>query len=105
MAAEEKGVIVIGSIAAEYDTYQKSLIACGIADMAKAISEAVKDIKETKDYKASFRLMGIKEDIADFTYSPQLKSKIPADVMTKIDTIKDDLVSGKIDLNKLVSDK
>lgn len=98
VAAEEKGIYAIASIAAEYDSYQKGLIACGTADMAKAISEAVADIADDDNYKASFRLMGVKEGIVDFTFSKYLKAKVPADVIKKIDAIKADLESGKIDV-------
>lgn len=101
VAAEEKGLWAISSISAEYDTYNKGLIACGTADMAKAIFQTVKEIKDGT-YKAAYHENGIKEGICDLTYSPTLKSKIPAEVMTKIDQIKKDIVDGKIDVNKLV---
>ena len=102
VAAEEKAVMAIGSIAAEYEDYPKSLIATATSDMATAIYENVKEIKEAgDDYVASFRLMGIEDGIVDFTFNPELESLIPDDVVTKIDTIKEDLVSGKIDVESL----
>ena len=101
LAAEEAGIWAIASIAAEYDTYNKSLIACGTADMAKAILLTAKEVK-AGTYKAAYKENGIKEGIVDLTYSPTLKSKIPNDVLAKIEQIKKDLADKKIDLDKLV---
>lgn len=101
VAAEEKGLWAISSISAEYDEYTKGLIACGTADMAKAIFQTVEEIQKGT-YKAAYKENGIKEGICDLTYSPTLKSKVPAEVMEKIDQIKQDIIDGKIDVNKLV---
>lgn len=104
VAAEEKGIYAIASIAAEYDSYQKSLIACATADMSTAIYTAVKRIADD-DFKVGYQLMGLEDDIVGFTYSKYLKDKVPKDVLDEMDQIADDLVSGKIDLDKLVPEK
>ncbi len=101
VAAEEKGIFAIGSIAAEYDKYPKSLISCATADMATAIFKDVEKIANGT-YKAEFTLMGVKEGIVDFTYSPTLESKIPQNVKDKIAEVKAKLSSGEIDVTKLV---
>lgn len=100
LAAQEKGIYSIASIAAEYDTFNKGMIACSIADMATAIFKAVESF-EQGTYKPQYQLMGFKEGIVDLTYSPTLKSKIPADVLSKIDDLKAKLSSGEIDVTKL----
>lgn len=100
VAAEEKGLYSIGSIAAEYDQYPKSLISCATADMATAIFKNVEEIQKGT-YKAQFSLMGIKEGIIDFTYSPTLDSKIPQTVKDKLADVKAKLSSGEIDVEKL----
>lgn len=102
VAAEEKGLWAISSISAEYEEYNKGLIACGTADMAKAIFQTVKEVQDGT-YKAAYKENGIKEGICDLTYSPTLKSKIPAEVLEKIDQIKKDIVDKKIDVSKLIS--
>ncbi len=102
VAAEEKGLWAIASISAEYDVYNKGLIATGTADMAKAIFLTVKEVKDGT-YEAAYHENGIKEGIVDLTYSPTLKSNIPAEVLDKIDQIKKDIVDGKIDVDKLIS--
>ena len=101
VAAEEKGVWAIGSIAAEYDAYEKSLIACATADMATAIFQTVEKI-DKGTYKAGFELLGVKTGIVDFTFSPALDSQIPAEVKDKIADIKEKLASNEIDVTKLV---
>jgi len=101
VAAEEKGLFAIGSIAAEYDTYAKSLISCATADMATAIFKNVEEISKGT-YKAQFELMGVKEGIVDFTYSPKLDSQIPKEVKDKIAEVKAKLSSGEIDVTKLI---
>ncbi|MDD2370558.1 MAG: BMP family protein [Firmicutes bacterium] len=101
VAAEEKGLWAISSIAAEYDDYTKGLIACGTADMAKAIFQTAKEVQDGT-YTAAYKENGIKEGICDLTYSPTLKSNIPAEVLDKIDQIKKDIVDGKIDVAKLI---
>lgn len=101
VAAEENGIFAIGSIAAEYEEYPKSLISCATADMATAIFKDVEKIANGT-YKAEFTLMGVKEGIVDFTYNPTLKSKVPQNIIDKIDEIKGKLSSGEIDVTKLV---
>ena len=101
LAAQEKGVFSIASISAEFDTYNKGLLAVAKADMATAIFTAVKSIQEGT-YEAKFELMGVKQGIVTWEYSNVLKSSIPADVLTKMDEIKEKLSSGEIDVAKLV---
>jgi len=101
VAAEEKGVWAIASIAAEYKEYDKSLIACSTADMATALFKTVEKI-DKGTYTAAFELMGVKQGIVDFTYSPKLDSQIPNDVKTKIAELKEKLASNEIDVTKLV---
>ncbi|MDD2370559.1 MAG: BMP family protein [Firmicutes bacterium] len=103
VAAEEKGLFAIGSIAAEYDQYSKSLISCATADMATAIYSTVKEIADGT-YTAQFELKGVKEGIVDFTYSPTLDSKIPQAVKDKITEVKEKLASGEIDVTKLIAE-
>lgn len=102
VAATEKGVWSIASIAAEYDDYDKTLIACSKADMATAIFVAVNQIAEGT-YKAGFELMGVKQGIVGFNYSPKLESNIPAEVKDKLADLEAKLGSGEIDVTKLVN--
>lgn len=101
LAAEEKGLYSIASIFAEYDKFDKTLISCAPADMSKAIFQTVESIKEGK-YKAGFELMGVKQEIIDFTYSPTLGSKVPDDVKSKMKEIKENMASGELDVMKFV---
>ncbi len=101
VAAAEKGVWAIASIAAEFDTYDKSLIAVSKADMSTAIFQTVEKI-ENGNYKAGYELMGVKQGIVGFNYSPNLESNIPADVKSKMTELEDKLGSGNIDVTKLI---
>ena len=98
IAAEEKGVYAVASIGPDFSSY-KNLIASATTDMPNALLQTVGQIKEGT-YKADFQLLGIKEGIIDFKYNPDLESKIPSDVMDKMNEIKEKLVSGEIDINK-----
>ncbi len=102
VAAEDKGLWAIASISAEYDVYDKGLIACGTADMAKSIFLAAKEVQDGT-YQAAYKQNGIAEGIVDLTFSPTLKSEIPADVIEKIDQIKKDIVDGTIEVDKLIN--
>lgn len=101
LAAEEKGLYSIASIFAEYDKFGKTLISCAPADMSKAIFQTVETIRDGK-YKAGFELMGVKQEIIDFTYSPVLGSKVPEEVKTKMNDIKEKLASGDLDVMEFV---
>ncbi len=101
LAAEENGLYSIASIFAEYDKFDKTLISCAPADMSKAIFQTVETIKDGK-YKAGFELMGVKQEIIDFTYSPVLGSKVPDEVKSKMNDIKEKLASGELDVMKFV---
>lgn len=101
VAATEKGVWAVASIYAEYDSYDKALIACSKADMSSALYTAVKQIQDGT-YKVQFNLMGIKEGIVGFNFSPKLESNIPADVKTKMADLEKKLGSNEIDVTKLV---
>lgn len=102
VAATEKSVWAVASIAAEYDAYDKALIACSKADMSTAIFVAVNQIAEGT-YKAGFELMGVKQGIVGFNFSPKLDSNVPADVKTKMADLEKKLGSGEIDVTKLIS--
>lgn len=101
VAATEKGKLSIASIAAEYDAYDKTLIACSKADMATAIFQTVEKIQEGT-YKAGFELMGVKQGIVGFTYSPKLESQVPADVKSKLADLEAKLGAGEIDVATLI---
>lgn len=101
VATEEKGVLSIGSIAAEYNTYDKSLIACATADMATAIFKTVEKI-DNGTYVAGFELMGVKQGIVDFTFSPKLELQVPENVKSMLKDLKIKLASNEIDVTKLV---
>ncbi len=97
-AAEDTGKYAVGSIGPDFAAH-KNLIASATTDMATALFKTAEQIQKGT-YKAGFQLMGIKEGIVDFKYSPSLESKIPSEVKDKINEIKDKLSSGEIDVNK-----
>ena len=101
LAAEQNGLYSIASIFAEYDKFDKTLISCAPADMSKAIFQTVETIRDGK-YKAGFELMGVKQEIIDFTYSPVLGTKVPGDVKDKMNEIKENMSSGELDVMKFV---
>lgn len=101
IAAEEKGIYSIGSIKSEYEEYPKNLITCATVDLSKAIFQTIEKI-DKGTYNAAFELFGLKQGIVNFTYNSELDSKVPNDVKIKIDEIKENLLSGEIDLTKLI---
>ncbi|MDD2370797.1 MAG: BMP family protein [Firmicutes bacterium] len=97
LGAEEKGLYSIASIFAEYDKFDKTLISCAPADMSKAIFQTVENIQKGS-YTAGFELMGVKQEIIDFTYSPVIGDKVPDEIKDKMAEIKDKMASGELDV-------
>lgn len=104
VAAEEKGVYAIASISGEFDVYIKGLIASTKVDMSTSIFQVAEKVQKGT-YKASAEMYGVKEGIVALVYSPKLESKIPKDVLDKMDDINDKLKSGEIDVIKLAPEQ
>ena len=94
-AAAEKNAWAIASIAAEFDAYPDSLIACGEADMATAIEQVCTSVKDDT-FEAKNYLMGVPQDIVRLSYSPELEDQIPQDVKDKIESLKKEIIDGSL---------
>jgi basic membrane protein A and related proteins len=104
VAAEEKGVYAIASISGEFDKYNKGLIASTKVDMSTSLFLLAEQIQDGT-YKAKAEMFGVKEGIVNLVFSPTLESKIPNDVMEKVEDIKKKLSSGEIDVIKLAPEE
>lgn len=98
-AARAKGLYAIGSIAPEYSMYPETLIACGDAEMNRAIYNGIKSVKEGT-FEGKYYLSGIEEDIVSFSYNPALENQVPDDVKKAVSQAIEDIKSGKLDINQ-----
>ena len=94
-AAKDKGKYAIDSIAADFDSYTDSLIACGEADMATAIFQVAVAAKNGT-YEGKNYLKGVVDGFVRLTYNPALEDKIPADVKSKMDEITASIKDGTL---------
>ena len=102
LAAEEKGIYSLASIAAQYDKFEKSMIGLGKQDMSTAIFEMVKQIEEQgSNYKAGYQEMGVKEGIVGFSLNPKLTNKVPSEIIDKMVDLEKKIASGEIDVKAL----
>lgn len=103
IAAQENGKFALASISdAAYPSYPDSLIAAATADMTTAISDTIIAIYDG-EYEAKAELKSVRDGIIDFTYNSTLKSKVPADVIKKMDDIKAKMKTLELDAKKIVT--
>lgn len=96
-AAKEKGKYAIGSIAPEYETYKDSLMACADVDMASAILQTVKLVKEDK-FEGKNYLKGVEDGIVTFSYNPALEDKIKPEAKDAVEKALTEIKDGKLDV-------
>jgi basic membrane lipoprotein Med (substrate-binding protein (PBP1-ABC) superfamily) len=92
-ACKEKGVYSFGSNANQND--QESAIASAIIVAKPAFITLAKEVQEGK-YTGAVRQFSMKDGAIDFVINPKLADKVPVDLTKKIDTLKEDIKSGKV---------
>lgn len=94
-AAKEKGVFAFGSNADQNADPSGVVIASAVIVAKPAFLELAKSVKDGA-YKGGVPLIGMDKDAIDFVVNPKLASKVPADLMKKIEQAKADIKSGKL---------
>lgn len=94
-AAKEKGIYAFGSNADQNENESGAVIASAVIVARPAFVELAKKVKEGT-YKGEVSLYGMDKDAIDFVINPVLKAKVPADLVTELETLKADIKSGKV---------
>lgn len=93
-ACKERNVYCFGSNA-DQNHEGPTVIASATIVAEPAYVDLAKAVKEG-NYKGEITLKGMEEGAIDFVLNPALKSKIPADVIAKIESLKEEIKSGKL---------
>lgn len=99
-AAVEKGVYAIGVYSNQDELAEGTVLSSVIINLDVAVYDTVKLVNENK-FKAGIKVYGIKENGIDFTDFKYTKTIIGQQKLSKLETIKKDISSKKIDLNNL----
>jgi basic membrane protein A len=94
-AAKEKGVYAFGANL-DQNNNDSGVVLASATIIAKPAFEDLAKRVQAGTYKGEVTLAGMKEGAIDFVVNPALASKVPAEVMKKIEAAKADLKSGKL---------
>lgn len=94
-AAKERGVLAFGANADQNANPSGVVLASAVIIAKPAFLELAREVKEGK-YQGGIALKGMDTGTIDFVVNPALASRIPADVMKRIDQSKADIKSGKL---------
>lgn len=100
-AQETKDVYVLGSNRNQNSVLPKQCLASAVINMPHAFVELARDA-QTGKFKAEFRELNLKNGNITVEWNPQLKSKVPAALMKKIDEAAANIKSGKLKINRNV---
>jgi len=94
-ACKEKGVYAFGANLDQNDNPSGIVIASATIIARPAFLDLAKRVKD-HTYKGEVSLMGMDKGAIDFIINPALASKVPADVVKKLEAAKADIKSGKL---------
>lgn len=94
-AAKEKGVFVFGSNADQNANSSGIVVGSAVIVSKPAFLELAKEVRDGA-YKGSVKLIGMDKGAIDFVINPAFSDKIPADLKTKLEAARADIVSGKL---------
>ena len=98
-ACKEKGVYAFGANSDQNSNASGAVIASAVIVAGPAFENLAKQVKDGT-FKGSIVLMGMQEGAIDLVVNPGMASKIPAEVLKKIDQAKADIKSGKLTVPK-----
>jgi basic membrane protein A and related proteins len=96
-AAEEKGIWAFGTNTDQSSLSPKTILASTVFNYAEEYLEIAKTIQDGSFKGGHVFAVGLDNPKAAYVaFNPTLKDKIPADVLTLVETTRQDIVSGKI---------
>ena len=94
-ACKEKGVYAFGANEDQNANPSGVVIASAIIVARPAFVNLAKEVKEGR-YKGHVELMGMEDGAIEFVFNPDLSSKVPADVIAKVEDARTDIKVGKL---------
>lgn len=94
-AAQQESKMAIGVDSDQYHVAPCCVLTSMLKRVDVAVFEAIKSIKEGK-FEGGVREFGLGEDGVGYVYDDNNKSRIPDDVKTKVDELRQKIVSGEI---------
>lgn len=98
-AAKERGVMVFGSNADQNANDSGVVIASAVIVAKPAFLALAEQVKDGK-YKGGVELIGMDKGAIDLVVNPSMASKVPAELMKKIEQAKADITAGKLTVPK-----
>lgn len=98
-ACKEKGAYAFGANLDQNDNPSGVVLASAYIEAKPAFVKLAQEVKEGR-YKGGVTLVGMKEDVIKFYFSPTLLTKIPAEVQGKVTERHDDIRAGKFEVPK-----
>lgn len=94
-AAKEKGIYAFGANADQNNNDSGVVIASATIVAKPAFLKIAQEVKNG-NFKGGVTFIGMDQGAIDFVVNPNLKDKVPADVITKIEAARADIKSGKL---------
>lgn len=96
-AAHERGVFAFGSNKNQNAIAPQVILASAVLDVPQAFLNIAQAVKENR-FKAEIMRMGMKDHVVSLALNPELQNKIPAEVMAKIEEVKQGILAGQIEV-------
>jgi basic membrane protein A and related proteins len=94
---KSKGVLAFGANSDQTPLAPDVILANSVLDVPRAFLLVAESIRDGK-FNGSPYVFGMKDQVVSLVYNPALKTRIPAAVQTKVDTVRRDIVAGKLKL-------
>lgn len=94
-ACKEKGVYCFGAITDQASLAPEVVLASGIQDMTGAFVEVARRVKN-KTFKSGPQEIGLKEGVVPLVWNPELKKKVPENVLKAVQEAEQAIIDGKL---------
>lgn len=94
-AARETGKFAIGVDSDQYSEAPGRVLTSMIKNVDVAVFETIKSVKENK-FESGIKVFGLKEGGVGYVYDDNNKSLISKEVIDKVETLKKEIIEGKI---------
>lgn len=101
-AAKAKGVKVLGAISDQYELAPEVMVSSALSDLTLAFEVITKQILEGS-FEAKMYVFGVTEGTVGLAPYHDFEDKIPQEVKDKVNSVVEDLNSGKIDVQSLIT--
>jgi len=96
-AAQQRGVFAFGSNRNQNNLAPDVVLASAVADIPQAFLRVAREVKEGR-FVGKIERLGMKDGVVSFIWNPQLESRVPADVRTRIEQAQQRILDGSLDV-------